>query len=303
MDACITDRSIVLRVVALWSAVGIGAGCATPELSGREILRVAPLRGEVVGVAAATSEADPTSWLAVGRDLVDDAELAPTATATMAAFSHAVGTPTRPPSLVVDGGRARLSLCRVQAGLGRNEVVIEARCRAQLELNGGVLVDVEGEARHRRPVPALTRGDVETAQARGKNPRVSAADVRTVLADAAREAARRLLVDDQRAARLPARAKRARQQLAQPSSSPAARVLALVDLARDGDATDAALVLPHLHDDSALVRHAAVSTLAELCPSDATLVLEPLLADAGLPADLVKRSQARLVACVALPPR
>ncbi len=268
-SSSVATARVVARAALVVVAM-LGAGCATTDVKGREILRVAPLRRTVV-VPQQASAAAPR--LDAGTDALTDEELPPVAERTGAAFADAFSAQAAATTTTKTApGEARLLTCRLRAGPGKAYTVYEARCRAALVLADAPIVEVEATAVRRVRARGVTPGEAARIAKLVRNPLLDRDDSAAALAAAARAAATLLaggaLPTDDRApapkrlsddeARALAKAKLLR------ATSKVDQAAAALDLGRAGTPEDGVEIAAFMDDDDVVVRRAVASALGEL---------------------------------------
>jgi hypothetical protein len=273
--------------IVTWLAL---SACATSQFQEREVLRVGPLRDQVV---------QPSRWstevvLDVGTESMTDDEVAVAAAVVGQAFV-AVEKPTAGATVV--GGDVELAGCRLRVALQRDGTHYLTRCRARLRVDGHTVAATEVEGVRTVPSRAVSAAELMARKAAGqpRDPRIDAEQATQAIVDTAVHARQRLLLgttdaDHPQQPTRRWRATTARAKLAHASTS-TGQAAALVDLGAAGNPSDAATVIPWLRDRSALVRTAARHAMGELCDGRSFAAVAPWLTDQG---------QQRLRACAVL---
>jgi hypothetical protein len=260
------SRALPVALVLL----GLLAACAETHVSGREVLRLAPLRESTPPPGAAA----PEVILDAGSDALTDDELARLQTHLAQHLAAAVER-SGARATVAPRGTARVQRCALRAGAGRRNTTYLARCRVALLWDGVPVVEAEAEAVRLTGARAVTKeraNEIRKGLARGeRHPLLSYDDARLAL-EAALDAAVKIAVtgDVPRAEGEPAPVavdvplmrKDALRRLERDRGP--ALAAAAVDLARWGEPEDGAALLPLLDDGDPLVRRAAATALGEL---------------------------------------
>lgn len=265
----LASRAVALCALAVCLLVSCAAGCATTELTGRDVLRVAPLRDSPV--RPLTAEEAPL-LLEASADALSDDELAALAARLPAHFDERVRTHAGAlAGDVAPRGTARVRRCTVEAGAFPQHTIYRARCWVALEVSGVSLVEVEAEATRFARARAVTEDEAARIRALVRNPLLSVEDSEEALKSALDHAALLLIGGEPKASPSDAEAPAVDEELIRRTAlanaaeeGEAARMAAATDLARWGQSEDATALLPLLDDERPRVRRAAALALAEL---------------------------------------
>jgi hypothetical protein len=281
-------------------ALLLGGACASTERTGRDVLRVAPLRERPARPAAVHEE---LPYVDAGADILDDDELERVRADLRRSLEAAVTELGAEQPAQRALGTARVQRCTLKGAPTPRRTLYVARCRVALEVRGVAVLEVEAEAQRSARARAVSEAEAERIRGLVRNPLLSYEDSRAALDSAVRAAVEQLIAgeladdadDEELLAVITPAAMRANARDRLGGGGARDRAAAAVDLARWGTSEDAALVAPLLDDEDALVRRAAATALGELLDVRTRAALAAHVEDPDpLVADAVKTALARL---------